>query len=37
MADNIPIGNIKKLVPNFLIKKTVWFIMKTYNFTWDYD
>ena len=31
---NIPIGNIKKLVPNFLIKKSMWFIMKIQNFTW---
>ena len=26
---NIPIGNIQNLVPNFLIKKSMWFIMKT--------
>ena len=32
---NIPIGNIKKLMPNFLIKKSMCFIMRTYNFTWD--
>ena len=32
---NIPIGNVKKLVPNFLIKKNMWFIMRIYNFTWD--
>ena len=32
---NIPIGNVKKLVPNFFMKKSVCFIMKTYNFTWD--
>ena len=30
---NIPIGNVKKLVPNFFMKKSVCFIMKTYNFT----
>ena len=24
-------------LPNFLIKKNMWFIMKTWNFTWDYD
>ena len=30
---NIPIGNVKKLVPNFvLIKKSMCFIMKTWNF-----
>ena len=33
---NIRIGNVKKLVPNFLIKKDVWFIMRTYKFTWNY-
>ena len=30
---NIPIGNVKKLVPNFLIKKSRCLIMRTYNFT----
>ena len=30
---NIGIGNVKKLVPN---KKDVWFIMRTYKFTWNY-
>ena len=30
---NIPIGNVKKLVLNFLIKKCMCFIMKTSNFT----
>ena len=30
---NIPIGNDKKLVLNFLIKKSMCFIMKTSNFT----
>ena len=30
---NIPTGNFKKLVPNFLIRKSMCFIMKTYNFT----
>ena len=30
---NIRIGNVKKLVPN---KKDVWFIMRTYKFTWNY-
>ena len=29
---NIPIGNVKKLVPNFLIKKSTCFIMRTHNF-----
>ena len=28
----ISIGNVKKLMPNFLIKKNVCFIMKTCNF-----
>ena len=32
---NISVANIKKLVPNFLIKKIMWFIMITYNFIWD--
>ena len=33
---NIPIGNVKRLVPNFLIKKIMCFIMKMYsNFTLD--
>ena len=32
---NIPIGNVKKLVPNFFAKKNMWFIMKTWKFTWD--
>ena len=27
---NIPIGNVKKLVPNFLIKKSMCFVMKGY-------
>ena len=30
---DIPIGNVKKLVPNILIKKSMWFIMRNYNFT----
>ena len=30
---NIPIGNVEKLVRNFLIKKNMRFIMKTCNFT----
>ena len=30
---NIPIGNVKKVVSNFLIKKSMYFIMRTYNFT----
>ena len=30
---SIPIGNVKKLVPNFFMKKSKCFIMKTYNFT----
>ena len=29
---NIPVGNVKKLVPNFFDKES-WFIMKTCNFT----
>ena len=29
----IPIGNVKKLVPNFLDKKSMSFIIKTCNFT----
>ena len=29
----IPIAYVKKLVPNFLTKKNMWFIMRTYNFT----
>ena len=28
---NIPIGNAKKLLPNFFMKKSMRFIMKTYN------
>ena len=32
---NIPTGNVKKLVPNFFDKESMWFIMKTWNFTWD--
>ena len=28
----IPIDNIKKMVPNFLIKENMCFIMKTRNF-----
>ena len=31
---NIPIGNVKRLVPNSFDKKSTWFIMKTYC-TWD--
>ena len=31
----IPIDNVKKLVPNFFHKKTMCFIMKTCDFTWD--
>ena len=34
---NIPIGNIKKLMPNFLIKRSMCFIRRTYNFTRDQD
>ena len=34
---NIPVDNIKKLVHNFLIKKSIWSIMRTYNLTWGYD
>ena len=30
---NILIGNVRKLVPNFLIKKIMCFIMRSYNFT----
>ena len=30
---NIPYGNVKTLVPNFLIKKNMCFVMKTCNFT----
>ena len=26
---------VKKLAPNFFDKKSMYFIMKTYNFTWD--
>ena len=26
---NVPIGNVKKLVLNFLINKSIYFIMKT--------
>ena len=29
---NISIGNVKKLVPTFLIKKRMFLIMRTYNF-----
>ena len=29
---SIPIGNVKKLVPNFFDKKCMCFIMKTFNF-----
>ena len=28
----VPINSVKKLVPNFFIKKNMCFIMKTYNF-----
>ena len=28
---DIPIGNVKKMVPNFIDKKKIWFIMKTCN------
>ena len=39
MADlyNILISNVKELVPNFLINKSMCFIMKTWNFTWASD
>ena len=30
---NVPIGNVKKLALDFLIKKSIDFIMKTYDFT----
>ena len=30
---NIPIGNVKKIVPNFFDKKSMCFIIRTYNFT----
>ena len=30
---NIAIGNVKKLVPTFLIKKGIWFFKKTCNLT----
>ena len=30
---NILIGNVKNLVLNFFDKKSLWFIMKTCNFT----
>ena len=30
---NLPIGNVKKIAPKFLIKKSIWFIIKTCNFT----
>ena len=30
---NISLGNVKILVPDFLIKKSMCFIMKTCNFT----
>ena len=32
---SIPIGNVKKLVPNLFDKESMWFILKTYNSTWD--
>ena len=32
---NIPIGNAKKLMPNFFDKEKYGFIMKIYNFTKD--
>ena len=35
--DNIPIGNVKKLVPNFLVKKSRPFIMRTCSFIWGCD
>ena len=34
---NIPIGTIEKLIPNFLMKKSMCFIMRPYNFTWNYN
>ena len=30
---NIPVSNVRKLVPNVFHKKSMSFIMKTYNFT----
>ena len=33
---NTPVGNVKKLAPNVnkMIKKSMWFIIKNWNFTW---
>ena len=32
---NIPIGNVKKHCLTCLVKKSIWFIKKTYKFIWD--
>ena len=32
---NIPTGNVKQLLSHFLIKKSMRFLMKTWNFNWD--
>ena len=32
---NIPISYVKKLMPNMFNEKTMWLILKTYNFTSD--
>ena len=32
---NIPIGNVKKLVSSFLVKKSMCLVTKNYNFTED--
>ena len=34
---NFSIDNVDKLVPNFFDKKSVWFIIKVFNFIWDLD
>ena len=32
---NIPICNVKKFVPNLFDEWSMWFIKRTYNYTWD--
>ena len=34
---NVTLGNVKNLVSKIFDKKSMWFIMKTYNFTLDWD
>ena len=34
---NTPICNVKKIVPNVFGEGSMWFIKRTYNYTWDLD